>query len=169
MPRSAPQMAAGALFGSTAACRFPLPPASLCLGRRGSAADSRGYGLAEPAQSADSPGVNSRCEVAILTNRHDRASRHSITSSARSRIDGGTARPSALAVLRFTTTSTARIHRGLARTRAQQGDRVRQPPGPDFAAGISALRKVHLKRRHLADILFPRGVRILLGRTGGAT
>jgi putative ABC transport system substrate-binding protein len=31
--------------------------------------------------------------------------RHSITSSARSRIDGGTARPSALAVLRFTTIS----------------------------------------------------------------
>ena len=30
---------------------------------------------------------------------------YSITSSARSRIDGGTARPSAVAVLRFTTTS----------------------------------------------------------------
>jgi hypothetical protein len=32
---------------------------------------------------------------------------------------------------------------------------------------MSALRKVHLKRRHLADILFPDGVCILLGRTGG--
>jgi hypothetical protein len=31
--------------------------------------------------------------------------RHSITSSARSRIDGGTARPSAVAVLRLTTIS----------------------------------------------------------------
>ena len=31
--------------------------------------------------------------------------RYSMTSSARSRIDGGTARPSALAVLRFTTIS----------------------------------------------------------------
>jgi hypothetical protein len=35
----------------------------------------------------------------------DRAARHSITSSARSSIDGGIARPSALAVLRFTTMS----------------------------------------------------------------
>src|SRR6266566_6300061 len=35
----------------------------------------------------------------------DKTSSYSITSSARSRIDGGTARPSALAVLRFTTIS----------------------------------------------------------------
>src|SRR5262249_46000533 len=37
--------------------------------------------------------------------RDDLAAFHSITSSARSRIDGGTARPSAFAVLRFTTIS----------------------------------------------------------------
>src|SRR5262249_61687259 len=55
--------------------------------------------------------------VALLRPRHERQRRraaeqpdeltplHSITSVARSRIDGGTARPSALAVLRFRTIS----------------------------------------------------------------
>ena len=37
--------------------------------------------------------------------RDDLAAIHSITSSARSRIDGGTVSPSAVAVLRFTTIS----------------------------------------------------------------
>jgi hypothetical protein len=37
--------------------------------------------------------------------KSDNSNHHSITSSARSRIDGGTARPRALAVLRFTAIS----------------------------------------------------------------
>src|SRR5262249_47211754 len=65
----------------------------------------------EPHKHADAPHA-----VALLRARHERRSdrraaeqrdelapSHSMTSSARSRIEGGTARPSALAVLRLTT------------------------------------------------------------------
>src|SRR5262249_40639525 len=66
-----------------------------------------------PDEHADAPHA-----VALLRSRRERPCRrateervelappnHSITSSARSRIDGGMARPSAVAILRFTTIS----------------------------------------------------------------
>jgi len=45
---------------------------------------------------------------------------YSITSSARSMIDGGMARPSAVAVLRFTTIANFVVHREIARLVAAQ-------------------------------------------------
>ena len=60
-----------------------------------------GAGIARLLRAPDG-GVEKRCAA---QQKHQLAPSHSMTSSARVRIEGGTARPSALAVLRLTTSS----------------------------------------------------------------
>ena len=67
-----------------------LAPSPVCCGVRQFGSDRGSSGL-----------VTDMSDPARMTQSRRAASRYSITSSTRSRIDGGTARPTALAVLAF--------------------------------------------------------------------
>src|SRR5262245_2253066 len=92
----------------------PVRPAPLrqplTQGGKRSLHDASGFDAACQNTDALHPRVLLRQRSERLTRRgakgdNELAASHSITSSARSRIDGGTARPSAFAVLRLTTIS----------------------------------------------------------------
>jgi hypothetical protein len=80
---------------------------SLCAGCSWSCRDESGglLNVRFPPNSDQTADIAPRLLCAMNGLMHRSKSRHSITSSARASSDGGTSRPSALAVLRFTVIS----------------------------------------------------------------